>query len=158
VPAPAPPLAAPEPLPDRARTTPRRTTDPGRASGDGDSTPRAEGTTIGTVGVLAAAVCSAFDKRGSPDWQCTAVNGSSSPGTFTFYTRVRAPSETTIEHRWYRNNRLHQTSRLRVRPGGTSGYRTFSRVTVGAGRAGDWSVELRAADGTLLRELHFAVR
>jgi Protein of unknown function (DUF2914) len=39
-----------------------------------------------------------------------------------------------------------------------TGYRTFSRTTVSPERAGDWKVELRAADGTLLREEHFVIR
>jgi hypothetical protein len=70
---------------------------------------------------------------------------------------VASPVATTIEHRWYRNDRLHQTVSLRVRPSGQAGYRTYSRVTVGAERTGSWRVELRAADGTVLREEQFVV-
>jgi hypothetical protein len=64
---------------------------------------------------------------------------------------------TTIEHRWYRGDRVHQVMRLRVAPTPGSGYRTFSSNTVSAERAGEWRVELRAADGTVLQEQRFIV-
>ena len=103
-------------------------------------------------------MCGAFERSGSPDWQCTPVSGLSQTGTFTFYTRLLTASDTTVEHRWYRGNRLHQTMRLNVGATQEGGYRTFSRNTVSPERAGDWKVELRASDGTVLHEEHFVVR
>ena len=64
---------------------------------------------------------------------------------------------TTVEHRWYRGERVHQVMRLRVAATPDSGFRTFSSNTVSAERAGDWKVELRTADGIVLQEQRFVV-
>jgi hypothetical protein len=48
--------------------------------------------------------------------------------------------------------------RLRVTPNPGNGYRTFSGTTIGPDRAGEWKIELRAADGTLLEQASFRVR
>jgi hypothetical protein len=48
--------------------------------------------------------------------------------------------------------------RLRVSASPGSGYRTFSATTVSPERAGEWKVELRAADGSVLHEERFVVR
>jgi hypothetical protein len=66
--------------------------------------------------------------------------------------------DTTVEHRWYRGERVHQVRRLRVGATSGAGYRTYSSNTISPERAGDWKVELRAADGTVLREEHFVIR
>ena len=115
-------------------------------------------TTPQSVSVLNAQLCTALDKNGSPDWQCTAAAGELHPGTYTFYTRILTTEATTVEHRWYRDDRLHQVMRLRVSANPNSGYRTFSSNTISPERAGQWKVELRAADGALLREERFVVR
>jgi hypothetical protein len=73
-----------------------------------------------------------------------------------FVTRVKAASDTTVEHRWYRNDRLTQSVSLRVRATG-SGYRTYSRTTTSADRAGTWRVELRGAGGAVLSQKTFTV-
>jgi hypothetical protein len=86
------------------------------------------------------------------------VRGSSEPGAFTFYTRLRTDADTTVEHRWYREGRLHQSVTLSVGANPGTGFRTYSRVTVSPARAGPWRVELRAADGTRLHEESFVVR
>jgi hypothetical protein len=39
-----------------------------------------------------------------------------------------------------------------------SGFRTYSRTTVTADRAGTWKVELRSRDGAVLDEETFTVR
>jgi hypothetical protein len=114
--------------------------------------------TSASVSVLNAQLCSALEKRGSPDWQCASVNGDARPGTYIFYTRLLTNADTTVEHRWYRGERVHQIRRLRVAASPGMGYRTFSSNTISPERAGDWRVELRAADGTLLREEHFVIR
>jgi hypothetical protein len=75
-----------------------------------------------------------------------------------FYTQLRSATATTIEHRWYQGDRLRQAVQLRIQANPGDGYRTYSRNTIGSERAGDWRVELRSADGTLLREERFTVR
>ena len=110
------------------------------------------------VTVLSAQLCSALEKRGSPDWQCTSASGDLRPGTYFFYTRLLANTATTVEHRWYREGRVHQVMRLRIAASPGNGYRTFSSNTISAERAGDWKVELRAADGTVLHQESFVVR
>ncbi len=110
------------------------------------------------VSVLNAQLCKTLARRGSPDWQCTSPGADLKPGTFYFYTRLLTSANTTIEHRWYRGERVHQVMKLRVAPTPGSGYRTFSSNTVSAERAGEWKVELRAADGTVLQEQRFVIR
>jgi Protein of unknown function (DUF2914)/Tetratricopeptide repeat len=123
------------------------------------STPRREPANANaSVTVLKAQLCSGLEKRGSPDWQCVPASGDLPPGTYMFYTRLLTTSETRVEHRWYRDGRVHQTMRLRVSASPGSGYRTFSATTVSTERAGEWKVELRAADGTLLDQASFRVR
>ena len=90
-------------------------------------------------------------------WQCDPASGPLDPGALFFYTRIAATSDTLVEHRWYRGDRLHQTVPLRIRAN-AGGFRTFSRNTVSPERAGDWKVELRAQDGTVLHEERFSVR
>ena len=110
------------------------------------------------VTVMRAQLCRELARQGSPDWECTAPGGAPSAGVFHYYTRVRAGADTTIQHRWYREDRLHQTITLRVRASGAGGYRTYSRTTVSPDRAGNWKVEVRAADGSLLGDASFTVR
>jgi hypothetical protein len=120
---------------------------------------RAEGSvTSPTVSVLAARLCAALERRGSPDWECVPVDGDSKPGTYIFYTRLLTNVDTTVEHRWYRGDRAHQVTKLRVSAAPGRGYRTFSSSTITPERAGEWKVELRGADGTVLRQERFAVR
>jgi DUF2914 family protein/tetratricopeptide repeat protein len=114
--------------------------------------------TTGPVTVLNAQLCKALARRGTPDWQCTSAGADLQPGTLFFYTRLLTAANTTVEHRWYRGERVHQVMKLRVAPTPGSGYRTFSSNTVSAERAGDWKVELRTADGTVLQEQRFVIR
>jgi hypothetical protein len=114
--------------------------------------------TPASVSVLNAQLCSALEKEGSPDWQCAPVNGDPPPGTYIFYTRLLANAETTVEHRWYRGERVQLVRRLRVAASPGRGFRTFSSNTVSPERAGDWKVELRGADGTVLWDGHFVIR
>jgi hypothetical protein len=89
-------------------------------------------------------------------WRCEAVDGPLSSGAVFFFTRLAAPASTTVEHRWYHGDRLANTVKLRVAPN-PAGYRTYSRMTVNASRAGEWHVEARAADGTVLGTKRFTV-
>jgi hypothetical protein len=146
---PSPP--PPERQPAAATELPRTTERPRAAE-----QPRPTSSAAPTV--LKAQLCRAIQKRGTPDWQCSPVDGDQRPGAFSFYTRLEATSATTVEHRWYYGGRVHQAMRLRVPPSPGSGYRTFSSNSVSAERAGEWKVELRALDGTVLHEERFVVR
>jgi hypothetical protein len=115
-------------------------------------------TTKASVTVLNAQLCTTLERTGSPDWQCASVSGDQQPGTYVFYTRVQTDVATRVEHRWFYGTRLHQVMRLRVDAGADNGFRTFSSNTVSSERAGNWKVELRTSDGTVLQEEHFVVR
>jgi len=143
----APPALSPAPTPAPS-PAPSLAPSAGRGPGPADA----------SVTVLKAQLCSGLEKTGSPDWQCAPASDELPPGTYMFYTRLLTTSETRVEHRWYHDGRVHQTMRLRVSASPGSGYRTFSATTVSPERAGDWKVELRAADGTLLDHASFRVR
>jgi hypothetical protein len=103
--------------------------------------------------VAAAQVCTALN-----NWRCQAAEGEVSPGQIFFFTQVKSPTATTIEHRWYQGDRFHRAAQLRIEANPGAGYRTYSRTTISSERAGEWRVELRAADGTVLHEARFTVR
>ena len=84
------------------------------------------------------------------DWRCDPVSSPVAPGRLFFYTRVKAAQDTTVEHRWYREDRLRQSAELRIRASPVSRYRTYTRQTVTAENAGNWRVELRTKEGSLL--------
>jgi hypothetical protein len=149
----ATPALTPKPQP--TVTLERRADTPAPVEG-----PKLRETSIASasVSVLYAQLCTALEKTGSPDWQCASVTGDPPPGTYIFYTRLLTNADTTVEHRWYRGERVHQVRRLRVAASPGRGYRTFSSNTISRERAGDWKVELRGADGTLLREERFVIR
>lgn len=73
-----------------------------------------------------------------------------------FFTQVKSDTATTIEHRWYQGDRLRRTVPLRIQANPGAGYRTYSRTTIN--EAGDWRVELRSAEGTILHEERVTVR
>ena len=75
-----------------------------------------------------------------------------------YYTRLRTERDVIVQHRWYFEERLIRTVPLRVGANKTAGFRTYSRNTIIAERAGNWRVELRGADGALLHEERFSVR
>ena len=106
-----------------------------------------------TPTVATAQLCTALKA-----WRCEAAGSQVPPGPVFFYTQLKSPTATTIEHRWYRGERMHRAVQLRIEANPGAGYRTYSRTTVSAERAGDWRVELRSADGTVLHEERFTVR
>jgi hypothetical protein len=111
---------------------------------------------VPVVAVMAEAqLCERLSTR---DWRCDPVSSPVAPGRLFFYTRVKASQNTTIEHRWYREDRLRQSVDLRIQANPGSGYRTYTRQTVTAENAGNWRVELRTKDGSLLYEERFVVR
>jgi hypothetical protein len=94
----------------------------------------------------------------SSEWRCAPPDQPAAPGVLFFYTRVKSPTVTRVQHRWFRGDRLRQTVNLTVRANPTAGYRTYSRQTVDGQGTGDWRVELRSSDGSLLHEERFTVR
>jgi hypothetical protein len=91
-------------------------------------------------------------------WRCEAADSQVPPGLMFFYTQLRSATSTTIEHRWYQGDRMRLAVQLRIEANPGAGYRTYSRNTISSERAGDWRVELRSADGTVLHEERFTVR
>ena len=106
--------------------------------------------------VTEAQVCRRFSPAGSPEWRCDRAGSSVVPGSLVYYTRIKAATATTVEHRWYHRDDLQQRVVLDVAANPTAGYRTYSRLAVTA--PGTWRVELRTASGTLLHEERFNVR
>jgi hypothetical protein len=107
--------------------------------------------------VATAQLCKDFSTGGS-DWHCIVPASPVGQGRLVFYTRLKSPAATTIQHRWYRDDRLRQAVELPIRANTTDGYRTYSRQTVDNRGAGNWRVELRTKDGVLLHEERFVVR
>jgi hypothetical protein len=145
-PPPADTTAAPPSTP-----SPRATTSAPAAAARSRETSTAS---IGGITVTDARLCRTLTTRG--DWECAPLGNPAAPGTMFFYTRIVSAGPTTVEHRWYFDDRLEQSVTLDVQPN-SGGYRTFSRRTSNARRAGAWRVELRRADGQLLREERFTV-
>ena len=111
-------------------------------------------TPAGGITVATAQLCRTLSTSGS-SWRCDPVGPSAAPGRMVFYTRVRSPRDTAVEHRWYRGDLLRQSVMLRIQASATEGYRTYSRLTLDDG---DWRLEVRSADGNLLHEQRLAVR
>ena len=79
-------------------------------------------------------------------------------GPLFFYTQVKSTSPTTIQHRWYRDNRLHQSVALRVQASPSLGFRTYSRNIMNSDSAGSWRVELRSEAAACCTKRRFTVR
>jgi len=151
-----------------ASSAPSATPEPGRASNEPAAPSASSGRGSAPDGrvrstpaaaqptVARAQVCKRFSQAGSPDWKCEPAGGTVAAGTLVYYTRIKATSATSVEHRWYHGDELQQRVRLDVSANSDPGYRTFSRLTIGA--TGRWRVELRSTSGTLLHEEQFTVR
>jgi hypothetical protein len=158
-PAAAPP-PAPAPVPTPEPPTPAPTTpapaEPKPAPPNSPATPATTPpASSDSPKVVDARVCRSLTTSGA--WECDQVTGEAAPGPLYFFTRVAATRDTTIQHRWYLGDRLHQNVMLSIQANG-AGYRTYSRTTIGPERAGDWRVELRTEDGRVLTEQRFTVR
>ena len=103
--------------------------------------------------VVRARLCAELD-----EWRCDPPDRPVPAGPLFFYTQVKSVSPTTIQHRWYRDNRLHQSVDLRVQASPSLGFRTYSRNVMNGDSAGSWRVELRSEEGALLHEERFTVR
>jgi hypothetical protein len=110
---------------------------------------------IGSLIVDEASLCRDLS---TTSWRCEPAGSPVTPGPMFFYTRIKSTRDTTVEHRWYLGNRLRQAVELDIGANPSRGYRTFSRNTINVQDAGEWRVELRASDGSLLHEERFTVR
>jgi Protein of unknown function (DUF2914)/Tetratricopeptide repeat len=152
-----------------AKTSVTVSTPPGRRVRESPSLPSAAAESRKTAApvpqppvVAFAQLCrdlsTARPRGSSTDWHCVPPGLPVGPGPLFFYTRLKSPTATTVQHRWYRHDRLRQVVELPIRANPTGGYRTYSRNTVDNQGAGDWRVELRTRDGVLLHEERFVVR
>ena len=156
--APAPETSAPNPTPPPANPTagrqPTAKPEPTRSEADAvTARPNTFTRSAARPTVVTAQLCTALRA-----WRCEAADSQVPPGPMFFYTQVKSATATTIEHRWYQGDRLRRVVQLRIEANPGAGYRTYSRNTIGSERAGDWRVELRSADGTVLHEERFTVR
>ena len=145
----APPPAQPavEPPPAPTKTTPPR-----ESARTTERNPAAAAR--GSLTLVAAELCRSFSTS-SRNWRCERVESSVAPGPLVLYTRIKSARAAAVVHRWYHGDTLRQSVRLAIGANASEGYRTYSRQTV---RAGDWRVEVRSADDTLLNEQRFSVR
>jgi hypothetical protein len=146
--APAPETPAPAPKPTAPPAEPPRS-----KADTTDARPNAPARPAVLPTVATAQLCTALRA-----WRCEAADSQVPPGPTFFYTQLKSATATTIEHRWYQGDRLRRTVQLRVEANPGAGYRTYSRTTISSESAGDWRVELRSADGTMLHEERFTVR
>jgi hypothetical protein len=153
---PKPDAAISQPAPDRERSEPPPTPPAAAAENKPDAA-------SGSPPVVATAqLCRDLATGGplSPSsvWHCVPPGDPVGSGPLFFYTRVKSPTAITVQHRWYRDDRLRRVVDLPIRANATDGYRTYSRHTVDNAGTGEWRVELRTTDGVLLREERFVVR
>ena len=138
----------------RDRNTTAKPTQPTRSEADAiGARPSTPASPAAMPTVATAQLCTALRA-----WRCEAADSQVPPGPMFFYTQVKSATATTIEHRWYQGDRLRRAVQLRIEANPGAGYRTYSRNTISSERAGDWRVELRSADGTVLHEERFTVR
>jgi len=165
--APAAPVVEPEAAPPRAAppdASPAPVASPPAAVSEPVSKPAAPPAppqtapprTVAGVAVeaLDSRLCQSLD-LGS-NWHCDPLPESAVSGPVFFVTRLKSAADTSVEHRWYRNDKLSQAVTLRVRATG-SGYRTYSRMTTSPDRAGTWRVEVRGPGGAVLDQKTFVV-
>jgi hypothetical protein len=151
-PAPTSTPSTAEPIAQRQPTA--KPTPPTRSEADAVSAmPTTPASPAAMPTVVTAQLCTALKV-----WRCEAADSQVPPGPMFFYTQLKSATATTIEHRWYQGDRLRQAVQLRIQANPGAGYRTYSRNTISIERAGDWRVELRTADGTVLHEERFTVR
>jgi hypothetical protein len=109
---------------------------------------------VAVVEIVDARLCQSLDLEAN--WRCDPLQESAVSGPVFFVTRLKSATDTSVEHRWYRNDKLSQAVTLRVRATG-SGYRTYSKMTTNPDRAGAWRVEVRDAGGAVLDQKTFVV-
>ena len=160
-PASPPGKPAPAGVPREAKPTPPARPAASSESPAAPAKPSAGASTRLAPVVVTARLCkglSTGEIGSGGDWQCVPPSQPAGPGALYFYTRLKSPADTTVQHRWYRGDRLRQVVELRIRANPTGGYRTYSRNTVNDLDPSDWRVELRTTDGVLLHQERFTVR
>lgn len=110
------------------------------------------------ITVVDARLCRDFSASSSGEWTCSPPGNPVTPGRLTFYTRIKSPVDTVVQHRWYLDGQLRQTGELRIAANLNAGYRTYSRHTIDDLATGTWRVALHAKDGRLLHEERFVVQ
>lgn len=153
VPAAAPAVAAAEPTPTPA---PPPAAEPAPATDPAPSAPADAGSDPGGVAVTDARLCRDLSTAGA--WTCVPVDQPVAPGRLFFLTRVDVPTTMQVVHQWSYGDEVVQSVSLRIQAAGRPGYRTYSRQTIDAARAGAWRVELRSTDGRVLAEERFTVQ
>ena len=141
----------PNPVPVDAQPEPAPPS--GKDSVEPVTTPQETAQILERPMLVAARLCATLD-----DWLCDPADRPVPPGQLFFYTKVASPIDTTVQHRWYLDNRLYYTVDLRILASPAIGFRAFSRNRISAESKGNWRVEVRTEDGTLLHEERFSVR
>lgn len=153
-------VAAEKPTPKGATPAPRGggAVKAPRAAPPVRESPAPRTPTAGALVLVEARLCKELSTVGAGEWRCVPPGDPVDPGPLVFYTRIKSSIDTTVEHRWYYGrSRLH-VAELRIHANMGSGYRTYSRNTIGRERSGNWRVELRTEAGELLHEERFVVR
>jgi Protein of unknown function (DUF2914) len=112
---------------------------------------------VNGVRVLEARLCRVLTTDVTP-WRCTPAANPTGSARLTFLTRIDVPRAMRVHHRWFRGDSLQQDVTLSVRVSPGTGYRTFSRQTVGGPSGTVWRVEVRTTGGQLLREERIVMR
>ncbi len=160
-PSPSKPIGAAAPSASSAPATIETRSPAATARGRGAAAPENLATiasgSAAPPGVVNARLCRAIT-TGTVDWSCEAPATPIGRGPVYFYTRLTAPRDTTVQHRWYRDGQLQRVVDLSISANMGRGYRTYSRSVLDSFSVGEWRVELRSAAGALLHEERFDVR
>jgi hypothetical protein len=146
----APPRA---PAPVEVIPEPEETTTSGRDADEASPADITPALTPARLVVVRASLCGDLD-----DWLCDPADRPVPLGPLFFYTQIKSTSATTIQHRWYQDDRLQHAVELRVQANGAAGYRSYSRNLMKSDSVGNWKVQLISEDGVVLHEERFAVR
>jgi len=149
---------APAPAPAQPASPPVAVTKPASKPSPPAVTPRPAppqtAQRVAVVETLDARLCQSLDI--AANWRCDPLPESAASGPVFFVTRLKSATDTSVEHRWYRNGKLSHSVTLHV-PATGSGYRTYSRMTASRDRSGTWRVEVRDTAGTVLDSRTFVV-
>jgi hypothetical protein len=107
--------------------------------------------------VAEAGLCAGLTTGDGP-WRCEPSRDTVSGQSMFYYTRVAAPRDVLVRHRWTRDGHLVQMVVLRVLSNTTSGYRTYSKQSGPLLVPGTWQVALLDPEGQVLDETEFTVR
>jgi hypothetical protein len=150
------PPAAPVGATAQPTPAPTPPAEPATAPDPAPSAPAEASSDPGGIAVTDARLCRDLSTAGA--WTCVPVDQPVSPGRLFFLTRIEVPATTQVVHQWSYGDEVVQSVSLRIQAAGRPGYRTYSRQTIDAARAGAWRVELRSADGRVLAEERFTVQ